>query len=263
VEEARNATGRPLASASWLQAHHRAKLAERTRFAATLASLRPNRIVDLGCGTGLWLQLLDSLLPPECEFIGFDSDPEALAVASGMIRGWTRPARFELCDLEADAASIPAADLTLMFNIFPYLTNPGSTLDILSHRPGKGALAVRQYDGDSMRFGPMDTASRAAVESSLRVSTLGSEQFRHYDMDRVFELLHGPWFTERSIGFELFARAAPFPPEFIDYAERTLRWTSDLVSEEAATYVDSWRHEILRRDGSGYWLEADLVAVVS
>lgn len=50
-----NSEGFPLASTDWLAIHHRAKLSERGRFADRLAALKPRRIVDLGCGPGLWL----------------------------------------------------------------------------------------------------------------------------------------------------------------------------------------------------------------
>ena len=77
-----NSTGRPLADAKWLENHHRAKLPERTAFAKKLAKLNPKNIVDLGCATGLWLELLNDILPSDCEFIGIDSDKESLKLAT-------------------------------------------------------------------------------------------------------------------------------------------------------------------------------------
>ena len=60
-----NSTGKPLADSNWLENHHIAKLPERTAFAKKLSSLKPNSIVDLGCATGLWLELLNDYLPDE------------------------------------------------------------------------------------------------------------------------------------------------------------------------------------------------------
>jgi len=73
-----NSSGKPLANSSWLLNHHRAKIPERTAFAKRLAKLQPKKIVDLGCATGLWLELLNEILPLDCEFIGIDSDIESL-----------------------------------------------------------------------------------------------------------------------------------------------------------------------------------------
>ena len=64
-----NSSGKPLANSSWLLNHHRAKIPERTAFAKRLAKLQPKKIVDLGCATGLWLELLNEILPQDCEFM--------------------------------------------------------------------------------------------------------------------------------------------------------------------------------------------------
>ena len=89
-----NASGKPLADALWLENHHRAKLPERTAFAKKLADLYPKRIVDLGCASGLWLELLDKLLPSDCEFIGIDSDNDILKIAKDRSKNWNRKTSF-------------------------------------------------------------------------------------------------------------------------------------------------------------------------
>ena len=58
-------------SADWLEAHHEAKLTEHRRFGETFARYEPSRVVDIGCGTGLRLDLLDKLIPPSCESWGW------------------------------------------------------------------------------------------------------------------------------------------------------------------------------------------------
>ena len=78
MESQENSSGKPLAAASWLAAHHQAKLPERTAFAQRLSRLNPESIVDLGCASGLWFEVLNQFLPSECEFIGIDSDDELL-----------------------------------------------------------------------------------------------------------------------------------------------------------------------------------------
>lgn len=95
-----NSTGRPLADAKWLENHHRAKLPERTAFAKKLAKLNPKNIVDLGCATGLWLELLNDILPSDCEFIGIDSDKESLKLATERSKLWDRKVKFLHLDLE-------------------------------------------------------------------------------------------------------------------------------------------------------------------
>jgi SAM-dependent methyltransferase len=262
--ETRNSTGRPLASPCWLETHHLAKLPERIAFARKLAQLRPSRIVDLGCGTGLWLDALDSLMPTSCEFIGLDSDPAILARAEERARRWRRRARFEQCDIGSEASGIPAADLTLLFNVVPYLQDPSELFVTLATREPRGTVAIRQYDGGALRFGPMDTEVRARIDASLRNSVVSSEQFRHYDMDRLFPFLYSPSFKNRRVEFELFERTAPYSEQFLEYARATLAWTLDLVSEDAATLLSRWQEAFLTNSSSiGYWFEVDVTAVLS
>lgn len=257
-----NSTGRPLADANWLENHHRAKLPERTAFAKRLAELKPKSIVDLGCATGLWLELLNSFLPPDCEFIGIDSDEESLSVATQRSKSWDRKVRFLHLDLEKDIEKIPAGDLTLAFNIFPYIVNLDSFVEALREKSPHGILAVRQYDGASIRFGPIDTATRQKIELDLRLATESSQRFHHYDMDRTFAALRKSNYKTVEYSFELFERVSPFGSDFIPYYIGTLDWTCQHISEVSADKLRQWVNEdslMITR----YFYEVDLIALLS
>lgn len=254
----RNASGRPLASPEWLEAHHTAKLLERRRFVDMLAELQPRRVIDLGCAIGLWLELLDEALPPECELVGIDSDSEALALAEERSNHWQRSVQLHELDLESDAIDIGEGDIALAFNLFPYLPNPAGLVEAVAQ--SGGALAVRQYDGAALRFGPMESRLRDSIEASLRASVASSGQFRHYDMDRVYTLLERAPFRNRKIAFEFFSRTAPFVESFVPYYEGTLAWTLDLLSEDAAGGLQTW---LADPDSGRYFFEVDLTAVLS
>lgn len=259
-----NESGRPLAGADWLEAHHRAKLAERQAFAHRLAELAPASVLDVGCGTGLWLQELHQVLPPRCRLIGIDSDAGAVAAARARAASWPREVEFLHREVHALGAGLPASDLTLLFNVSGYLDD--STLDGLLRGCAErgGRIAVRQYDGSSLRFGPMDGAMRNTIDGSLYAAVAHSGDFRHYDMDRLVEALHRAPFKRREIGFELFSRSAPFPDEFVDYLDGTIAWTREYISDDARLMLDDWWAP--RQSGlvtSTYFTEVDLVAVLS
>lgn len=257
-----NSTGKPLANASWLEKHHRAKIPERTAFAQRLVELHPKRIVDLGCATGLWLDLLNEIFPKDCEFIGIDSDNESLDIAIQRSESWERKKSFMQLDIERDVSKIPASDLTLAFNIFPYINELDAFIEALAARTPKGVLAVRQYDGASIRFGPMPTAERQKIESDLRVATENSQKFRHYDLDRTFNSLRKSSFSKKDYQFELFERSSPFKDDFIPYYKGTLSWTQQFLSEKSAEFFKNWINEdpfMLNR----YFYEVDLVALLS
>lgn len=257
-----NSTGKPLANAIWLQNHHLAKIPERTAFAQRLAELNPKKVVDLGCATGLWLELLNHILPNDCEFVGIDSDEEAINLAFKRSIDWERKVSFMKLNLEDEARHIPAADLTLAFNIFPYIKDIDTFISILSARTPRGVLAIRQYDGASIRFGPMSTSERQEMEIALRVATENSQKFRHYDLDRTFTALRKSGYVHGDYEFELFQRSSPFDEDFVPYYEGTLLWTCQHLSEKASQHLKKWMAEdpLL---ANRYFYEVDLVALLS
>ncbi|NLT05154.1 MAG: class I SAM-dependent methyltransferase [Solirubrobacterales bacterium] len=260
--ETRSPSGRPLASGAWLDAHHRAKLPERTAFCRRLSALRPRRVVDLGCGTGLWLSELDKHLPSTCEFIGVDADQSALAEAERRSAGWSRPVRFHLADLGIARPAIPEADLSLLFNLSPYLPRVDALLAVLADQAQQ--VAVRQYDGAAVRFGPMRPEHRATIEDSLSAAVSSSDQFRHYDLDRLYAALASAPFSERDISFELFARRGPLPDECWDYIAGTIEWTSQYLSPAARELLQDWWQPRVNDPALPiYFTELDLVAVLS
>jgi hypothetical protein len=164
-------------------------------------------------------------------------------------------------DIEENVEELPPADITLAFNIFPYLSDPGQLVDLMAAR--RGALAVRQYDGAALRFGPMRQPDRALIEASLFASVGASEQFRHYDIDRIFSFLRASPFESQEIEFELFARVAPFTDDVRDYYEATLAWTLGLLSDEAKHLFMTWMNDGKDEQIPRYFYEVDLIGVLS
>ncbi|MFK0073066.1 class I SAM-dependent methyltransferase [Arthrobacter woluwensis] len=253
----RNSTGRTLSSPSWLEAHHRAKLPERRKLAARLVANRPRSIVDLGCGTGLWLDIFDQEVAPGIPFVGLDSDPEALEIARHRARSWQRPAEFIKADISAEFDRIPSGDLVLLFNMFPYLTDAQTFLHELSNNGTFSTLAIRQYDGATIRFGPISPKDRVIIEGSLFDSLSTSSEFDHYGMDRAFSEIINSGLDVEEIWFDHFQRIAPFPPDFGEYLQGTLDWTSEHLSNVARDRLEIYLKQEIR-----YFSGTDLMAVI-
>jgi SAM-dependent methyltransferase len=262
----RNSSGRPLSSVEWLEIHHRAKLPERTAFVKKILERRPKTIVDLGCGPGLWLGLIDQYAAADCELVGIDSDRSTLSIARAVSRGWDRTVAFMEIDIVGDADAIPEADVFLAFNIFPYLQNSEALLAVLRSklRPN-GTVIVRQYDGSLLRLGPQAQRERSIIDDSLQASVLGSHQFRHYDMDRVFELARVSGFDQVEVDFEMYRRFAPFDAATLGYIRGTIEWEKSLVSDVASSLLETWLKSYVdgRLRDDAYVVTIDLVAFLS
>lgn len=261
----RNASGRPLSSIAWLDAHHRAKLQERTKFAQKILALQPRKIVDLGCGPGIWLDLFDQLAPPDCELIGIDSDADALDYAAMRASGWRRPHQLLHADFDRADVVIPIDSVVLAFNVFPYLNNPAQLIaDVCARLGGRGHFVIRQYDGNLLRFGPMDQHIRQSIDTALYASLSHSRQIRHYDLDRVFEIIHTSRFYNKSIEFDTFYRQSPYDKYFVEYLVNCLQWTGELVSEQSSLELKKWLDRYIGTSASpSYVVETELVAWLS
>jgi hypothetical protein len=154
---------------------------------------------------------------------------------------------------------IPEADLTLAFNIFPYIPDADRFLEILYSLNQANRIVVRQYDGGTMRIGPMPVDDRAAMDSSLQASLNSSSEFSHYDLDRTYSAIRNSSYTLEDVDLEVTQRIAPFPQEFVDYFDGTVAWISEHLSEEARRGLS----RIVSKDRTRlYFAELDLTAVL-
>ncbi len=255
-----NESGMFCSSSEWLEAHHRAKLPERRAFAERLAAQQPKRLVDLGCGVGLWLELLDDLLPSDCEFIGIDVDDHVLDQAAARACDWDRSVTFKRVDLNRELNAVPSADITLAFNVFSFVDDPAGLIESIATKGS--SLAVRQYDGAAIRFGPMNLDLRSSLERSLHASFADGEEPRHYDLDRLMPLLAASQFSKKEMSFELFARAAPYPDDFLAYYNGFMSWTLSRLSNGVGNTFRLWL-DAEKASAGRYFFEVDLVAVLS
>ena len=257
--DARNSQGKPLSSNDWLEDHHFAKYEIREKFARTLMALKPSTIVDIGCGSGLWLQLLDKVTNDEVNYIGIDCDQSSLDLAQFKL-GKSLTAMCE----HIESALIPTSDMCLAFNILPYIDN----VDLLIHKvyeslPSGGVFVVRQYDGASLRFGPMVEDDRLSIEESLYSSISSSKQIHHYDMDRVFEALNKSKFENVSYNFETTSWCSPYSNETESYIRNMLNWTYSLVNDRSKMTINKWLDRHIDQKKRSYFYEVDLVSIAT
>lgn len=191
-----------------------------------------------------------------------DSDEYALAEAEERAGAWSRRSSFIQADLNESSLALPEADLTLLFNVSSYIDRLDDLFEMFARRPGY--LAVRQYDGAALRFGPMEPDDRAIIEASHRLAVKERCEFRHYDLDRLYATIERVPFFHREVSFELFARSSPFPEDFVDYLKGSMWWTFNYLSEQATERLGSWWAD-RERDPSlpTYFTEIDLCAILS
>ncbi|TMN32468.1 class I SAM-dependent methyltransferase, partial [Pseudoalteromonas sp. S2755] len=259
-----NVSGAPLSDYDWLMIHHNAKLPERKRFVEKVVTGTEKVVVDLGCGPGLWLSLFADHLGDKAEYFGFDSDKKTIELARKLNQLSLINCSFSHKNIEGSDLDFPEADIFLVFNILSYLDNPLTFLNRLKARlKPNGRIIIRQYDGSTFKFGPLDSKTRYKLEVDLFQSVSSSQRFRHYSVDDVFTAATACGLTVDDVQFETFHKTSPFDKSFAMYLLNSLNWTRNFVSRNSQGAIDNWSSQYLNSTAPSYFYEVDLVMMLS
>ncbi|HET8845311.1 MAG TPA: methyltransferase domain-containing protein [Ktedonobacteraceae bacterium] len=161
-----NECGLPLNAIEWLETHHRSKLAEREQMIQDLQLGCDSRIVDAGCGPGLWTPLLARAIGSGGSILGVDVSAEALVTARQ--RGIGQWYEKQVCYKQSSMEHLPVANGSIhtifSANVSQYLPEPVRTFAALGRylAPG-GRLVVKDIDFGTIRFYNVDPALQARV----------------------------------------------------------------------------------------------------
>jgi ubiquinone/menaquinone biosynthesis C-methylase UbiE len=246
-----NEGGLPLNAIEWLETHHRCKLAEREQMVRELHLQRGSRIVDAGCGPGLWTPLLARAIGPEGRIIGVDVSAEALVTACRRsLNTWYKEqVSYKQGPMEYLPVASGSIHAIFSANVSQYLPEPAQTFAALGHYlvPG-GRLIVKDIDFGTLRFHNIDPGLQARVFQAREKW----ERQRHLQ-DFLFE---DSWVGSklasyfREAGYEQVeekcykvVRRAPLTPDFRTYIKGIADW---FVCEEAPLLASADRKRWLQ-----------------
>lgn len=258
----RNNSGMQLSSSNWLEDHHNAKKKLRVSFVEKLANSKPSSIVDIGCGTGLWLSVFNEIFPYDCKFIGVDLDEKSLEEAKKRSMCWERECEWVQLDINKSPDKIPSADLALVFNFSSYIENLETFFSFVSQERGFKKIALRQFAGHEIKFGPFSIDDHTSIDLSLKDSIGESKQIRYYDMDRLIESASK---TGRKINFqefELFQDFSPFNKISWPYIKGTADWTLERIPKSKQPLINQWLTKAANLDSSLYFYSLDWTALL-
>jgi len=244
-----NECGLPLNAITWLETHHRGKLAERTQMIRDLHLKRGSWVVDAGCGPGLWTPLLAEALGARGHIIGVDVSAEALVTARQRSRGTWYDGQVSYKRSSMEHLPVPMGSIQTIFsaNVSQYLPQPIRTFAALGPylMPG-GQLVVKDIDFGTMRFHAIDPTLQARVFQARE----------HWERRRVSEgyMYEDSWVGSklagylRAAGYEnvrersyTIVRQAPLTPDMRAYLQGIAEW---FVCEDAPYLskddVQSW-----------------------
>ncbi len=158
IERFKNGSGKPYSVGDWLDNHHSIKSRLRFELAQSLPVHAGNKVLDIGCGTGIWTFLIAELLGHAGTIMGIDLDPEAIALAARRRNSHYLKdcIRFECIDFTKFSPN-EKFDIVILFNTLSYFPNPGAYLRNIWNlvRPN-GSLIVKDSDLGSDFYWPVD-----------------------------------------------------------------------------------------------------------
>jgi ubiquinone/menaquinone biosynthesis C-methylase UbiE len=228
-----NECGLPLNAIEWLVTHHRSKLVEREEMIQDLHLKRGSRIVDAGCGPGLWTPLLARAIGPRGHIMGVDLSAEALVTAQQRSQGEWYERQVSYRQGSMEHLPVPSASIHTIFsaNVSQYLPEPVKTFAALGRYllPG-GRLAIKDIDFGTMHF--------SSVDPALQVRVFQARE--RWEKQRVLEeeyMFEDSWVGSKLVGYLLDAgyenvqerryrvvRHAPLDPDFRSYLQGITDW---------------------------------------
>lgn len=263
-----NECGLPLNAIEWLEMHHRCKLAEREQMIQDLRLIPGSRVVDAGCGPGLWTPLLARAIGAEGSILGIDVSAEALVTARQ--RGINQWYESQVCYKQSPMEHLPVANGSIQTifsaNVSQYLPEPVQTFASLGrYLVPEGQLVVKDIDFGTIRFYNLDPALQGRVLQAR-------ERWERQRLDSGY-LFEDSWVGSkladyfRAAGYKnvqekcyKVVRYAPLSSDFRSYVQGIAGWfvcedAPFLTRTDIARWLDAFKDGemcLLDQDTFGY-----------
>lgn len=247
----------------WLLDHHRTKIKERSRMINDL-NLKPgDKVLDLGCGPGLWTIMIAEKVKPNGKVIGIDICKELLEYAEKNIR--KNPLKKIIKFQQNDFNDLPFEDNTfdVVFfgNCFAYVTNPMQVLEEQKRivKDG-GRIIAKDFDGAIIIFHPINPYLSAKV---LGATARGIEQnppepfFNNYTGRNLNGFFKKAGFKNISTKSYAIQKLAPLTSEAKRYITGNAEWYAKIGTPYLSeTDLHEW-HEHFDPNSEKYILDLD------
>jgi len=230
--------GIELASMDWLSLHHRVKQKERKEFLRSLDIREGDRVLDLGCGPGFWVDLLADIVGKSGAIVGIDIDEPILNYARETVQA--RRVGFDIefrnMSFESIDATIGEFDVVFFANCICYVDDPGNFLRGATERARAGGRVIgRNWDGAVFILNPIPERILARMQLALLevfdVHQPKGKYFDHYFGRKLPGLFTRQGFREISVKTDVFERYGPADEDLTRYIENVGSWMETSVSE--------------------------------
>ena len=158
TEKYKNLSGKPYTTNNWLDNHHAVKSRLRTELVHKLPIIPGSKILDIGCGTGLWTLLFAERVGHKGTVVGVDQDYSTIELAEQRrsTHYLSSNITFKCSDtLKLDL--LEKFDLIVLFNVLSYIEDPLDLLISLRNFLNEnGTILIKDSDIGSDFYWPVD-----------------------------------------------------------------------------------------------------------
>jgi ubiquinone/menaquinone biosynthesis C-methylase UbiE len=264
-----------------LLAHHRFKETERKRMVEDLRLEPGNRVLDLGCGIGLWCRWLAEGVAPDGCVVCLDVSLASNRVARKRMKREPQSDRVEYAVGDASAIPFGSRSFDVLFgaNTLEYFADPCSYLQEMKRVVRRGGkVAVKDIDAGHMALYPVNPELMAHITLAMTRLVQHRRSNPGEDAGRVLDFFAGRKLHSyfQRAGFEsittkshVIERAQPLHR----MAKRHLEglgelWLSELVPFLSARHLaglrrlfDDTSEEFLLSRSDFYYFDAETLTV--
>lgn len=206
-------TGLPLSALQWLLDHHHTKASQRLQMVADLQFQEGERILDLGCGPGLWTSMFAKKVAPTGEVIGLDFSPELIdyavsRLADESLRDVVHFVLGNFCKIPFRDRSF---DAVFLGNSCSYVCDVAGLIQEMKRvTRGGGRVISKEFDDGTLIFHPVDPHLTAKVLQAVAGVLTRTHHLRDHEGE-------GP-----PAGRDPFVAAEPSVPQFDNYMGRKM-----------------------------------------
>jgi len=229
--------GIELSSLDWLLLHHRVKLMDRREIVRKLDIQPGDHVLDLGCGPGLWTQLLADAVGPGGRVVGVDFDRYLLAHAGRIAREShpTHDISFRQLDFSDLGEVDDKFDVVFFSNCFCYLPDPGPLVERMMGVCRRGGRVIgRNWDGDPFLLYPMPVRLLSLVQHRLAEATENRTEdayFDHYFGRKMPGLFRRYGFSHVTCDTHVIERFGPADADLATYVQMNGEWMGDKTKD--------------------------------
>jgi SAM-dependent methyltransferase len=205
--------GLSLSSLQWLLDHHRTKEPQRRQMVADLHFQAGERVLDLGCGPGLWTSMFAEKVAPTGKIVGLDFSPELIDYAVSQVAGESLGDAIHF--VLGNFLKIPFRDRTFdsvfLGNCASYVSDVLSFIQEMKRVTRVGGRVVsKEFDDGAIIFNPVHPHLTAKVLQAVTGVLSKTSHIGGHEGD-------GP-----AVGRDPFVAAEPSVPQFDNFMGRKM-----------------------------------------